>query len=105
MFASLLDTVSNNVKKNCLSLQLIKFGLLLNCTGAVTGLCSIWTLVFISYDRYNVIVNGVGGTPLSSGRAMLMMVFAWGYAIGWSIPPFFGWGKYIPEGRFMNIYY
>lgn len=66
--------------------------------GAVTGLCSIWSLVFISYDRYNVIVNGVGGKPLSSGKAMMMMLFCWGYAIGWSLPPFFGWGKYIPEG-------
>lgn len=56
-------------------------------------------LVFISYDRYNVIVNGVGGTPLTKGKAMGMALFSWGYAIGWAIPPFVGWGKYMPEGK------
>ncbi|XP_045111199.1 compound eye opsin BCRH2-like [Portunus trituberculatus] len=68
------------------------------CLGSIFGLCSIWSLVFISYDRYNVIVNGVGGSPLTSGKALIFMLFSWAYAVGWSIPPFFGWGKYIPEG-------
>lgn len=67
--------------------------------GAITGIASIWTLSFISYDRYNVIVKGVSGTPLTSGRATLFVLFAWIYAIAWSLPPFFGWGKYIPEGE------
>lgn len=67
--------------------------------GAITGIASIWTLSFISYDRYNVIVKGVSGTPLTSGRATLFVLFSWIYAIAWSLPPFFGWGKYIPEGE------
>lgn len=67
--------------------------------GSITGLCSIWSLVFISYDRYNVIVNGVGGSPLTTGKAFMFILFSWTYAVGWSIPPFFGWGKYIPEGK------
>ena len=75
----------------------------MNLLGSVTGLCSIWTLVFISYDRYNVIVNGVGGQPLTKGKATMMALFAWMYAIGWSIPPFFGWGKYIPEGNIIFL--
>jgi len=68
------------------------------CLGSITGLCSLWTLAFISFDRYNVIVNGMNGTPLTPGRAMMMILFCWAYAIGWSIPPFFGWGRYLPEG-------
>jgi len=68
------------------------------CLGAITGLCSLWTLAFISFDRYNVIVNGVSGTPLTSGRSLIMILFCWLYAVGWSLPPFFGWGRYIPEG-------
>jgi len=67
-------------------------------TGAITGLCSLWTLAFISFDRYNVIVNGMQGTPLSSGGAMARIAFCWGYATMMAVPPFFGWGKYIPEG-------
>ncbi|KAA0204025.1 MWS opsin, partial [Hyalella azteca] len=68
------------------------------CFGAISGLGSLWTLVFISYDRYNVIVKGVGGKPLSFGKAMMCLVFVWGYATAISLPPFFGWGRYIPEG-------
>jgi len=66
--------------------------------GTVTGIGQLWTLVFISYDRYNVIVHGVSGNPLTSTKALLMCLFAWGYAIGCSIPPLVGWGRYIPEG-------
>lgn len=69
--------------------------------GSITGLCSIWSLAFISFDRYNVIVKGVSAAPLTTGKAMMFILFSWAYAIGWSIPPFFGWGKYIPEGKCM----
>jgi len=68
------------------------------CLGSITGLCSIWSLAFISFDRYNVIVKGVSAAPLTIGKALGMILFCWLYAVGWSIPPFLGWGKYIPEG-------
>ncbi|XP_076030391.1 compound eye opsin BCRH1-like [Oratosquilla oratoria] len=68
------------------------------CLGAIFGLCSLWTLAFISFDRYNVIVNGVSSAPLTKGRAFLYILFCYAYAIGWSLPPFFGWGAYVPEG-------
>jgi len=75
----------------------------LNCDlfaafGAITGVCSIWTLAFISYDRYNLICNGFNGPKMTQGRAMMFMFFAWAYGIGWALPPFFGWGAYIAEG-------
>ena len=35
------------------------------CTGSVFGLCSICTMAAISYDRYNVIVNGMNGTRMT----------------------------------------
>ena len=38
------------------------------CTGSIFGLCSICTMAAISYDRYNVIVNGMKGTPMSYGK-------------------------------------
>jgi len=66
--------------------------------GAVTGVCSIWTLVMISWDRYNIICNGFNGPKLTQGKAAMMCAFCWIMAIGWALPPFFGWGKYIPEG-------
>jgi len=59
---------------------------------------SLWSHVFITYDRYNVIVHGVGGTPLSQGKAMAMVLFTWAYAIAVSTPPMFGWGRFTLEG-------
>jgi r-opsin len=38
------------------------------CTGSIFGLCSICTMAAISYDRYNVIVNGMKGTPMTYGQ-------------------------------------
>ena len=32
------------------------------------------------------------------GKAIGLILICWGYAIGWSITPFIGWGRYIPEG-------
>lgn len=66
--------------------------------GSITGLGSLLSHVFITYDRYNVIVHGVSGKPLTFGKAMGMIAFIWAYSIGVSIPPLFGWGAYIPEG-------
>lgn len=66
--------------------------------GSVFGLCSICTMAVISFDRYNVIVKGMSGVRMTSGKSVLLILFCWAYAIGWSLPPFFGWGKYIPEG-------
>merc|ERR1712212_1242060 len=63
-----------------------------------TGVTSIWTLVFISYDRYNIICNGFQGPKLTQGKAGMMVLFTWVIGIGMALGPFFGWGKYIPEG-------
>lgn len=70
----------------------------LSLLGSVTGMTSIWMLVFISYDRYNVIVHGVGGKPLTWGKAWAFAIICWVYGTGWAVPPLFGWGAYIPEG-------
>jgi r-opsin len=68
------------------------------CTGSIFGSTSISTMAAISYDRYNVIVKGMSGTKMTAGRATILIAFCWLYATAWSIAPFFGWGKYIPEG-------
>jgi len=73
--------------------------------GAVTGVCSIWSLCFISFDRYNIICNGFNGPKLTQGKAMTMCLIAWIISIGWALPPFFGWGKYILEGILTSCSY
>ncbi|XP_076036184.1 rhodopsin-like [Oratosquilla oratoria] len=67
--------------------------------GSLTGCASIFTMCLISYDRYNVIVKGIGGKPLTTGKAMGMIFLVWLTSAAWTIAPFFGWSRYVPEGN------
>ncbi|KAG7157296.1 Opsin 1-like 1 [Homarus americanus] len=67
--------------------------------GSLFGCVSIWTMLWITYDRYNVIVKGVAAEPLNSKGAMLRIFFTWTFAFAWCLPPFFGWNRYVPEGN------
>jgi len=67
--------------------------------GSLCGCNSICTMIFITMDRYNVIVKGMSAKPLTSGGAMLRIAFVWTYSFCWTILPFFGWNRYVPEGN------
>nr|QWV42671.1 long wavelength sensitive opsin 2 [Nedyus quadrimaculatus] len=67
--------------------------------GSLFGGASIWTMVFIALDRYNVIVKGLSATPLTKKTAMLRILMIWTLAVLWTIAPMFGWNRYIPEGN------
>jgi r-opsin len=66
--------------------------------GALFGYCQITTLVFIAYDRYNVIVKGIGAKPLTFGRVKSCITFIWLWALFWSVGPLVGFGGYAMEG-------
>ncbi|KAK4035835.1 compound eye opsin BCRH2 [Daphnia magna] len=66
--------------------------------GACFGYNQIFTLTMISYDRYNVIVKGFSGTPLTFNRAVTIITMSWIWALGWSICPLVGWGAYAMDG-------
>ncbi|XP_046633109.1 compound eye opsin BCRH2-like [Daphnia pulicaria] len=68
------------------------------CLGSIFGATSICTMAVIAYDRYNVIVKGMAGTKMTSKREATLIACCWIYATGWSITPYFGFGRYIPEG-------
>lgn len=53
----------------------------------------------IALDRYNVIVKGLSGKPLTSGGAMGKIAVIWVLALVWTAAPFFGWNRYVPEGN------
>uniref|UniRef100_A0A3Q3WM91 Rhodopsin n=1 Tax=Mola mola TaxID=94237 RepID=A0A3Q3WM91_MOLML len=67
--------------------------------GALFGICSMITLTVIAIDRYFVITRPLTSIGvLSRKRALLILTAAWAYSLGWSLPPFFGWSAYVPEG-------
>ncbi|TSK22600.1 Melanopsin-A [Bagarius yarrelli] len=67
--------------------------------GALFGICSMITLMVIAVDRYFVITRPLSSiSMLSKKRALLVLACVWVYSLGWSLPPFFGWSAYVPEG-------
>ncbi|XP_043789123.1 rhodopsin, long-wavelength [Apis laboriosa] len=67
--------------------------------GSLFGCGSIWTMTMIAFDRYNVIVKGLSGKPLSINGALLRIVAIWLFSLLWTIAPMFGWNRYVPEGN------
>ncbi|XP_046393049.1 rhodopsin-like [Ischnura elegans] len=67
--------------------------------GSLFGCTSIWTMATISLDRYNVIVKGMAGKPLTIKRALLWLIIVWTHALLWTILPMIGWNRYVPEGN------
>lgn len=66
--------------------------------GSLFGYNQIFTLTCISYDRYNVIVNGFAGKKLTYSRVTSLIIIAWIWATGWALAPIFGFGAYAMDG-------
>ncbi|XP_037945604.1 opsin Rh2-like [Teleopsis dalmanni] len=67
--------------------------------GSMFGCISIWSMCMIALDRYNVIVKGVSGRPMTIKLAVLKIFAIWCFATFWTITPLFGWSRYVPEGN------
>ncbi|XP_077294538.1 opsin-1-like [Arctopsyche grandis] len=67
--------------------------------GSLFGSVSIWSMTMIAFDRYNVIVKGIAGKPLTNNGALLRILFIWSFSLIWTLAPFFGWNRYVPEGN------
>ncbi|CAG0917549.1 unnamed protein product [Notodromas monacha] len=67
--------------------------------GTFSGCMQIWTLTLISYDRYNVIVKGIGAKPLSFKKVAAMLLLVDGIAFAWAWAPMLGWNKFTMEGN------
>lgn len=67
--------------------------------GALFGITSMMTLTAIAVDRCLAITRPLarlGG--MSPGGVLAALAGVWLYSLGWSLPPFFGWSAYVPEG-------
>ncbi|XP_031847305.2 long wavelength sensitive opsin 2 [Nomia melanderi] len=67
--------------------------------GSLCGCASIWTMTAIALDRYNVIVKGMSGTPLTIKRVIVEILAIWMFGLLWTIFPMVGWNRYVPEGN------
>lgn len=67
--------------------------------GSLFGCTSIWTMTMIAYDRYNVIVKGLAGKPMTIKGAILKIVAIYAFASIWTVAPVLGWNRYVPEGN------
>ncbi|VDN13197.1 unnamed protein product [Dibothriocephalus latus] len=63
----------------------------------VFGFASLNTAVRLSVDRYLIIVLPFK-SRMSHRRALLMIAVAWCWSLIWSSPPFYDFGRYIPDG-------
>nr|BAQ54855.1 opsin, long-wavelength sensitive type [Anax parthenope] len=67
--------------------------------GSLFGCTSIWTMVLIAFDRYNVIVKGLSSKCLTIRKALTEITLVWVHSFVWTLPPLFGWNRYVPEGN------
>lgn len=61
--------------------------------GSAFGCSSIWSMCMISLDRYNVIVRGMAGQPMTIKYALLKILFIWVMASIWTFAPVLGWSS------------
>ncbi|XP_070829705.1 melanopsin-like [Chaetodon trifascialis] len=67
--------------------------------GALFGITSMMTLTAIAVDRCLVITRPLALLgEVSHSRVLGVLAGVWLYSLGWSLPPFFGWSAYVPEG-------
>nr|XP_055057794.1 melanopsin-like [Misgurnus anguillicaudatus] len=67
--------------------------------GALFGICSMMTLTAIAADRCLAITQPLAlVSKVSRRKAGAVLAVVWLYSLGWSLPPFFGWSAYVPEG-------
>ncbi|XP_051990907.1 melanopsin-like [Xyrauchen texanus] len=67
--------------------------------GALFGICSMMTLTAIAADRGLAITQPLSLVgKFSQSKACAVLAVVWLYSLGWSLPPFFGWSAYAPEG-------
>ncbi|XP_075146057.1 opsin Rh1-like [Haematobia irritans] len=67
--------------------------------GSAFGCSSIWSMTMVALDRYNVIVKGMSGQPMTVKLAIWKIIFVWSMSAIWTLAPLFGWSRYVPEGN------
>ena len=81
----------------CKSLSLLKLRYQIY-SGSVFGYSQIFTLTVVSWDRYNVIVKGFSGAPLTFSKVSAILFVNYVWSIFWAVLPLVGFGAYGLDG-------
>lgn len=61
--------------------------------GSLFGCSSILTMCMIALDRYNVIVKGINGRPMTTKSAIYKIILIHLFSAFWTFPPVLGWSR------------
>ncbi|XP_068172426.1 blue-sensitive opsin-like [Antennarius striatus] len=67
-------------------------------TATLGGMVSLWSLAVIAFERWLVICKPLGNFVFKPDHAIACCAVTWVFALIASVPPLFGWSRYIPEG-------
>ncbi|XP_070967635.1 opsin-1, short-wave-sensitive 2 [Oncorhynchus clarkii lewisi] len=67
-------------------------------TATLGGMVSLWSLSVVAFERWLVICKPVGNFQFKSTHAIIGCAVTWVFGLAASLPPLFGWSRYIPEG-------
>ncbi|CAL9707085.1 unnamed protein product [Knipowitschia caucasica] len=62
------------------------------------GIVSLVSLAALSYERYTTVLRHSLVDLSDFRKARLCILGSWLYSLFWTLPPFFGWSSYGPEG-------
>nr|ANV21069.1 parapinopsin [Geotria australis] len=65
---------------------------------AVFGMTALITVCVLAVERYVVVCKPLGGVHFNTQHGICGVAFSWAWALLWSMPPLFGWGRYHFEG-------
>ncbi|XP_032825597.2 parapinopsin-like [Petromyzon marinus] len=65
---------------------------------AVFGMTALITVCVLAVERYVVVCKPLGGVHFGTQHGLCGVAISWTWALAWSAPPLFGWGRYHYEG-------
>ncbi|KAJ6654538.1 hypothetical protein lerEdw1_006845 [Lerista edwardsae] len=67
-------------------------------TATLGGMVSLWSLAVVAFERFLVICKPLGNFTFRGTHAIAGCIITWVFGLVASVPPLFGWSRYIPEG-------
>ncbi|XP_078469004.1 parapinopsin-like [Lampetra fluviatilis] len=65
---------------------------------AVFGMTALITVCVLAVERYVVVCKPLGSVHFGTQHGLCGVAISWAWALAWSMPPLFGWGRYNYEG-------